>query len=95
MELDTEGLITVTKRVRQLVRANNVRRGWRRADDEPPLDNWKKRLPEYEKQLLDAYCEYKGWDMDGIPTKESLHSLDLAYIAEDFEKRGIYENGEG
>lgn len=95
MELDTEGLITVTKRVRQLVRANNVRRGWRRADDEPPLDNWKKRLPEYEKELLDAYCEYKGWDMDGIPTKESLHSLDLAYIAEDFEKRGIYKNGEG
>jgi len=90
IEMDEEKLTQITKRERQLVRANNVRRGWRRADDEPPQDHWAKRLPEYEKELLDAYYEFKGWNMEGIPTKESLHELDLDYVAEDFEKRGIY-----
>jgi len=89
IEMDEEKLIQITKRERQLVRSNNVRRGWRRADDEPPQDHWAKRLPEYEKQLLDAYYEFKGWNVEGIPTKETLQALDLGYVAEDFEKRGI------
>jgi len=89
IEMDEEKLTQITRRERQLVRANNVRRGWRRADDEPPQDHWAKRLPEYEKQLLDAYYEFKGWNMEGIPTKESLQELGLDYVAEDFEKRGI------
>ena len=93
LDMDEETLTKFTKRERQLVRSNNVRRGWRREDDTPPLDHWAKRLPEYEKQILDAYHVFKGWDMDGIPTKETLHELDLDYIAEDFEKRGIYKNG--
>jgi len=90
IEMDEEKLVQITKRERQLVRANNVRRGWRRADDEPPQDHWAKRLPEYEKELLDAYYEFKGWDLEGIPTKETLQELDLGYVAEDFERRGIY-----
>jgi len=89
LAMDEEKLIAFTKRERQLVRANNVRRGWRRADDEPPQDHWAKRLPEYEKELLDAYYAFKGWDMDGVPTKETLLSLGLGYVVEDFEKRGI------
>jgi len=94
IDMDEEELTKISKRDRQLVRANNVRRGLRRADDTPPEDHWKKRFPEYEKQLLDAYFEFKGWNMDGVPTKESLQELDLAYVAEDFEQRGIYKDGE-
>jgi aldehyde:ferredoxin oxidoreductase len=90
IEMDEEKLVKITRRERQLVRANNVRRGWRRADDEPPQDHWAKRLPEYEKELLDAYYKFKGWDMEGIPTKEDLEELDLGFVAEEFEKRGIY-----
>ncbi len=30
------------------------------------------------------YYEFKGWNSDGIPTKESLHELDLDYVSEDF-----------
>ena len=93
IDLDTDGLIEITKRNRQLIRAFNNARGLRREDDMPPEDHWKKRLPEYEKELLDAYFTYKGWDMEGIPTKESLKSLGLDYIIEDFEKRGIFNNG--
>ncbi|MBP1623484.1 MAG: aldehyde:ferredoxin oxidoreductase [Acidobacteria bacterium] len=91
--VDEAELTKITKRNRTLVRAFNVRRGMRRADEKPPEDHWKKRFPELEANLLDAYYKFKGWDDQGIPTKESLKELDLAYVAEDFEKRGIIQNG--
>ena len=47
-----------------------------------------------EKELLDKYYEFKGWNREGIPTLESLRELDLDYVAEDFLKRGILTEGE-
>ncbi len=32
--------------------------------------------------------------MDGIPTRERLMELDLGYVAEGLEKRGILKNGQ-
>jgi len=90
IEMDEETLIQTTKRYRNLVRANNIIRGMRRVDEVPPEDHWKKRFPELEKELLDKYYKYKGWNNDGVPTKETLHDLGLDYVAEVFEKRGIY-----
>lgn len=95
VDMDEAGLAQVYKRNRSLIRAINVRRGLRRADEKPPEDHWKKRFPELEEKLLDAYYKFKGWDNDGIPTKESLQELDLAYVAEDFEQRGIIKNEQG
>ena len=93
--MDEEKLTQAAKRYRTLVRAINIRRGMRRKDDAPPADHWKKRFPELEKELLDTYYQYKGWNEQGIPTKEALHELGLDYVSEDFEKRGIYnENGD-
>jgi aldehyde:ferredoxin oxidoreductase len=92
IDMDEAGLTQITKRNRTLLRAVNVRRGLRRADEKPPEDHWKKRFPELEAQLLDAYYKFKGWDHQGIPTKESLQELDLAYVAEDLEQRGIIKN---
>ena len=95
IDMDEEKLTQAAKRYRTLVRAINIRRGMRRKDDAPPANHWKKRFPELEKELLDTYYRYKGWNDQGIPTKESLHELGLDYVAEDFEKRGIYnENGD-
>jgi benzoyl-CoA reductase subunit BamB len=94
MDLDEAGLTKITKRNRTLLRAVNVRKGMRRSDEKPPEDHWKKRFPELETKLLDAYYEFKGWDKEGIPTKTSLKELDLAYIAEDLEQRGIIKNGQ-
>ncbi len=93
MEMDEEGLKEVYRRNRNLLRAVNVRRGLRRADEKPPEDHWKKRFPELEAKLLDAYYEFKGWDNDGIPKKPTLEKLDLGYVAEDLEQRGIIKNG--
>jgi benzoyl-CoA reductase subunit BamB len=92
INMDEAGLTQVAKRNRTLVRAVNVRRGLRRIDEKPPEDHWKKRFPELEEKLLDAYYKFKGWDNQGIPTKESLHELGMDYISEDFEQRGIIKD---
>jgi benzoyl-CoA reductase subunit BamB len=94
IDIDEAGLTQVYNRNRTLLRAINVRRGLRRADEKPPEDHWKKRFPELEEKLLDAYYKFKGWDNQGIPTKETLQELDLGYVAEDLEKRGIIKNGQ-
>ena len=80
-------------RTRTLMRALNVRRGMRRADDRPPDDHWRKRFPDLEKQLLDQYYKLKGFNEQGIPTRESLHDLEMDFVAEEFEQKGIYNNG--
>ncbi len=95
IDMDEENLKKAARRYRTLVRAINIRRGMRRKDDKPPENHWKKRFPELEKKLLDEYYKLKGWNNDGIPTKESLEGLGLDYVAEDFIKRGILsDNGE-
>jgi len=77
------------QRNRNLVRALNVRRGLRRGDEKPPEDHWAVRDRAFEQKLLDDYYEFKGWNRDGIPTRETLEQLGLAYVSEDFLRRGI------
>jgi benzoyl-CoA reductase subunit BamB len=92
--MDEDKLTQAVKRYRTLVRANNIRRGMRREDEMPPEDHWKKRIPELEKELLDTYYKFKGWNEDGIPTKESLHELGLDYVSDEFVEKGILTDGE-
>ncbi|ACH39628.1 MAG: hypothetical protein ACD_55C00089G0002 [uncultured bacterium] len=94
MDLDEDGLKEIANRNRNLHRAYNNRKGIRRADEKPPTDHWKKRFPELEEELLSTYYRYKGWNEDGIPTREKLEELGLGYVANDLEKRGILKNGE-
>jgi benzoyl-CoA reductase subunit BamB len=72
------------------VRAINTTRGVRRKDDKPPENHWKKRFTELEKELLDTYYAFKGWNEQGIPTEETLRDLGLDYVYEEFVKRGVY-----
>ncbi len=94
IDMDEAKLTKAVKRYRTLVRAVNIRRGMRRKDEKPPENHWKKRFPELEKELLDTYYKFKGWNEDGIPTLETLKDLQLDYVAEDFVKRGILTDGE-
>ncbi|MDD5284615.1 MAG: aldehyde ferredoxin oxidoreductase N-terminal domain-containing protein [Desulfuromonadaceae bacterium] len=89
IDMNEDELSLAAKRSRTLVRAFNIRRGLTRADEKPPEDHWKKRFPELEEQLLDAYYKFKGWNNQGIPTKETLHELGMDYVGEDLEQRGI------
>jgi len=94
IDMDEAKLTQAAKRYRTLVRAVNIRRGMRRKDEKPPKNHWKKRFPELEAELLDGYYKFKGWNNEGIPTKESLHELGLDYVSEDFVKRGILTDSE-
>jgi benzoyl-CoA reductase subunit BamB len=93
IDMDETKLTQIYNRTRNLIRAINVRRGLRRADEKPPEDHWRKRFPELEQNLLDNYYKFKGWENDGIPTKKTLQELDMATVAEDLEQRGIIKNG--
>ena len=93
IDMDETKLTQIYNRNRNLIRAINVRRGLRRADEKPPEDHWRKRFPELEQNLLDNYYRFKGWTNDGIPTKKTLQDLDMGTVAEDLEQRGITKNG--
>jgi aldehyde:ferredoxin oxidoreductase len=95
IDIDEAELSKITTRNRMLIRAVNVRRGMRREDEKPPEDHWKRRFPELEAQLLDEYYKFRGWNTQGIPTKESLDELGLDDISEDFLQRGILTDHEG
>ncbi len=89
LDVDEDGLWEITHRNRNLVRAINARLGLRRQDEKPPEDHWKRRFPEYEEKLLDEYYKFKGWNKEGIPSKETLERLGLGYVAEDLINRGV------
>jgi benzoyl-CoA reductase subunit BamB len=93
--MDEAKLTQAAKRYRTLIRAVNIRRGLRRRDERPPEDHWKKRFPELEKELLDTYYRFKGWNKEGIPRKDTLHELGLDYVSEEFTERGILTEHEG
>jgi aldehyde:ferredoxin oxidoreductase len=95
MDLDSDALWKIATRNRNLIRALNIRRGLRRVDEAPPADHWKKRDPAMEQKHLDAYYEFKGWNNEGIPTKETLDKLGLDYVSKDFVQRGILTGNEG
>ena len=87
--MDEEKLTQAATRYRTLVRAINTRRGMRRKDDKPPENHWKKRFPELEKELLDTYYAFKGWNEQGIPTQESqwyaLHCIPICFVIQDIQ----------
>jgi aldehyde:ferredoxin oxidoreductase len=93
-DLDEAALTRIARRNRTLVRAVNIRRGLTRADEKPPEDHWRKRFPELEEKLLDEYYKFKGWNKEGVPTKESLLELGLDYVSEDFLQKGILTDSE-
>lgn len=93
MDLDEAGLKKIVNRSRNLHRALNNLRGMRRADELPPADNWKHRFPDLEEMLIKHYYTFKGWNEEGIPTRERLHELDLDYVADELEKKGILTDG--
>ena len=92
MDIDSATLWEISRRNRNLIRAINVRRGLRRGDEAPPVDHWKKRDNKMEQEHLSEYYRFKGWNNEGIPTKETLDKLGLNYVSEDLFQRGIFSD---
>ena len=94
MDLDEAGLVKIVNRSRNLHRAFNFKRGLSRADERPPANHWRHRFPELEENILSTYYKFKGWNIDGVPTRERLEGLDLAYVADDLEESGILKKNQ-
>ncbi|WP_003541009.1 aldehyde ferredoxin oxidoreductase family protein [Desulfotomaculum nigrificans] len=43
---------------------------------------------EHLDKLLDDYYQLRGWDKNGLPTKEKLNSLGLQFVVEELLKQG-------
>lgn len=100
-----EELLEIGERAYQIERAVIALRGIRREDDMPnykclheecPGDHPAGPVPlpaidreKYEK-ILDKYYEVRGWDNQGIPTRERLESLGLEEVADKLEKAKLY-----
>ena len=100
---DEKAMLTITERVYNVERAYACREGITRKDDhlvgkwadEPvPSGQYKgeKIDPQQWEQALDDYYRLRGWDNNGVPTKEKLGSLGLNDVAESLEKAGAYRN---
>ncbi|MFX0178506.1 MAG: aldehyde ferredoxin oxidoreductase C-terminal domain-containing protein, partial [Candidatus Hodarchaeota archaeon] len=82
----TENDFRITgERIFNLVKIYNLREGLTRADDTLPDRLLNEPMPEGPAKgqtvnldpLLDAYYEIRGWNNNGIPTKEKLKELEL------------------
>ncbi len=92
IDIDREGLETVTRRVINLEKAYNVREGKLREHDMPTPRFFKRRVggpldgkaldPEQLQKLFDHYYEIHGWDpKTSIPTRRTLEELGLQFVA--------------
>ncbi|MBI4012235.1 MAG: aldehyde ferredoxin oxidoreductase family protein [Candidatus Rokubacteria bacterium] len=87
-DVDAAELERVGERIVNLERGFNVREGVRRADDVLPWKVMHEPIPDGPSAgmycpptelgaMLDAYYALRGWDADGVPTRERLQALGL------------------
>ena len=83
------------ERIYNLKRLFNVREGISRKDDTIPQriltkpiieGGAKDHVPDLKK-MIDEYYQVRGWDQEGIPTKETLNRLGLSQMSSAFGKR--------
>jgi aldehyde:ferredoxin oxidoreductase len=99
VELDYAEFVLAGERLMNLDRAFNVREGYRRADDRPPIRmatedvpgfGYPALTPELFDPMLDEYYAANGWSLTtSIPTRHKLVELGLADVAAEFDALGI------
>jgi aldehyde:ferredoxin oxidoreductase len=99
LDIDEAELTAIAGRVLSLERALNTRLGLSRKDDSiakkffelPPVPafNYKGHDPDLFEKWIDRYYELKGWNRDGVPTRERLQELGLDDVAQDLKQRGF------
>jgi len=95
-------LLNISERIWHLTRAFSVReiKNFGRHLDLPPARLYEDPVTTGPNQgyvlsrtdidnLLNWYYEARGWDENGIPTKETLVRIGLSEVAEDLEARGL------
>ncbi len=98
IEFTLEELLKLSNDVYNLTRAINIRLGLTRDDDRPPervFNDPIKTGPHAGKvlnrdefrEILDIYYQRRGWDVDGIPTDETLKASGLEDAIEYMEPK--------
>jgi aldehyde:ferredoxin oxidoreductase len=99
VEMDYPEFVMAGERLMNLDRAFNVREGYRRADDRPPIRmatedvpyfGYRKLDPEIFDPMLDEYYEANGWSVTtSVPTRQKLEELGLGDVADEFDALGV------
>jgi aldehyde:ferredoxin oxidoreductase len=99
VDLDYQEFIMAGERLMNLDRAFNVREGYRRADDRPPIRmatedvphfGYPKLAPEVFEPMLDEYYEANGWNVaTSVPTRSKLEELGLSDVADELDALAI------
>jgi aldehyde:ferredoxin oxidoreductase len=100
-------MLAVSERIWNVTRAISIREieGFGRKWDYPPPRFYEEPIPSGPNQgyyisrekldsLLDWYYQARGWNANGIPTRETLKRLGLEDVAQALETKGIYEETE-
>jgi aldehyde:ferredoxin oxidoreductase len=97
IDIDETQAIKIAKRIGTLFRAYNNLLGLRRKDDripgkffrDPPPANFVQLEEGKYNKMIDEFYSLRGWNSEGIPTKETLQELNLDYVRRVFEQRGV------
>lgn len=95
-DITLDELTEIADRIYTMERAFNCREGVSRKDDKLPWRFMNEPIPdgplkgmycpqEELDQMLDKYYELRGWDSNGIPSKERLEELGIGYVAEQLD----------
>jgi len=85
-----EDLMKIGERIYNVERAFNIREGMGRKDDTLPESFFVEKVTPWGptgiseasfQEMLDEYYAFRGWDENGIPTKEKLEELGLEDMA--------------
>jgi aldehyde:ferredoxin oxidoreductase len=98
-------LLGISERIWHLTRAFSVREitGFGRHLDLPPARLYEDPIADGPNQghvlsledidnLLNWYYEARGWNQNGIPTRETLEEVGLHEVVEDFEAGGLFHS---
>ncbi|MCK4358457.1 MAG: aldehyde ferredoxin oxidoreductase family protein [Candidatus Cloacimonetes bacterium] len=85
IEFTDEEVLKIGKRIYTLERDFNVKAGFTREDDELPPRFLNEKLNEGPSrnrvvkldEMLDKYYAIRGWDLNGVPTQQTIEELDI------------------
>ncbi|RKY83193.1 aldehyde ferredoxin oxidoreductase [candidate division KSB1 bacterium] len=85
--ITSEDLLKIGERIFNIERLFNIREGFSRKDDtlpdrllkEPVRNGPAKGYTVHLNEMLDEFYEFRGWDKNGIPTREKLKELGLEF----------------
>jgi aldehyde:ferredoxin oxidoreductase len=97
MKIDKTEAMKMAKRIGTILKAYNVILGIRRKDDKVPEKYFRGSPPsplsplDHDRfdKMIDEYYRLRGWNREGIPSGEILNELDLNYVRQELERRGI------